>query len=143
MWGYDIAGEHPVVDEAAAVQIVRNLLGMPDLEVEITGTSLWGNNEMYATRRSRDGCSARATRSTGTRRATAWGPTPPSRTPTTSPGRSRPYSRDRRNLPCWRPIPPNGPPSPNGSSDAPTGPAASSSTSSKRWAFWGPRTRPR
>ena len=23
---------------------------MPDLEVEITGTSLWGNNEMYATR---------------------------------------------------------------------------------------------
>lgn len=50
VWGYDIAGEPPVVDEAAAVQIVRNLLGMPDLEVEITGTSLWGNNEMYATR---------------------------------------------------------------------------------------------
>ncbi|MFE1521564.1 FAD-dependent oxidoreductase [[Kitasatospora] papulosa] len=49
VWGYDIAGEPPVVDEAAAVQIVRNLLGMPDLEVEITGTSLWGNNEMYAT----------------------------------------------------------------------------------------------
>jgi 2,4-dichlorophenol 6-monooxygenase len=50
VWGYDIAEEPPVVDEAAAVQIVRNLLGMPDLEVEITGTSLWGNNEMYATR---------------------------------------------------------------------------------------------
>ncbi|MEU2617675.1 FAD-dependent monooxygenase [Streptomyces sp. NPDC007157] len=50
VWGYDIAGEPPVVDEAAAVQIVRNLLGAPDLEVEITGTSLWGNNEMYATR---------------------------------------------------------------------------------------------
>ncbi|MET7653539.1 MULTISPECIES: FAD-dependent monooxygenase [unclassified Streptomyces] len=50
VWGYDIAGEPPVVDEAAAVQIVRSLLGMPDLEVEITGTSLWGNNEMYATR---------------------------------------------------------------------------------------------
>lgn len=49
VWGYDINGEPPQVDEAAATQIVRNLLGMPDLEVEITGTSLWGNNEMYAT----------------------------------------------------------------------------------------------
>ena len=50
VWGYDINEPAPVVDEAAAIQIVRNLLGMPDLEVEITGTSLWGNNEMYATR---------------------------------------------------------------------------------------------
>jgi 2,4-dichlorophenol 6-monooxygenase len=49
VWGYDIHGEPPSVDEAAAVQIVRNLLGTPDLDVEITGTSLWGNNEMYAT----------------------------------------------------------------------------------------------
>ncbi|WP_085873928.1 MULTISPECIES: FAD-dependent oxidoreductase [unclassified Nocardioides] len=49
VWGYDIAEAPPVVDEAAATQIVRNLLGMPDLAVEITGTSLWGNNEMYAT----------------------------------------------------------------------------------------------
>ncbi|HEY6798519.1 MAG TPA: FAD-dependent monooxygenase [Kineosporiaceae bacterium] len=49
VWGYDINEEPPKVDEAAATQIVRNLLGMPDLEVEITGTSLWGNNEMYAT----------------------------------------------------------------------------------------------
>jgi len=47
--GYDISRPPPVVDEAAAVQIVRNLLGLPDIEVEITGTSLWGNNEMYAT----------------------------------------------------------------------------------------------
>lgn len=50
VWGYDISEEPPAVDEAAAVRIVRNLLGMPDLDVEITGTSLWGNNEMYATR---------------------------------------------------------------------------------------------
>ncbi|MEU9289223.1 FAD-dependent monooxygenase [Streptomyces sp. NPDC048275] len=49
VWGYDINSEPPVVDEAEAVRIVRQLLGMPDLEVEITGTSLWGNNEMYAT----------------------------------------------------------------------------------------------
>jgi 2,4-dichlorophenol 6-monooxygenase len=49
VWGYDINGPEPEVDTAAATQIVRNLLGMPDLEVEITGTSLWGNNEMFAT----------------------------------------------------------------------------------------------
>jgi len=49
VWGYDISQPPPVVDEAAAIQIVRNLLGLPDLAVEITGTSLWGNNEMYAT----------------------------------------------------------------------------------------------
>jgi 2,4-dichlorophenol 6-monooxygenase len=50
VWGYDIADEPPVVDEASATQIVRDLLGMPDIEVEITGASLWGNNEMFARR---------------------------------------------------------------------------------------------
>jgi 2,4-dichlorophenol 6-monooxygenase len=50
VWGYDISQSPPEVDADAATQIVRNLLGMPDLAVEITGTSLWGNNEMYATR---------------------------------------------------------------------------------------------
>ena len=49
VWGYDIDEDPPVVDDDAATQIVRNLLGMPELDVEITGTSLWGNNEMYAT----------------------------------------------------------------------------------------------
>ena len=50
VWGYDIAGEPPQVDDATAAGIVRNLLGLPELDVEITGSSLWGNNEMYATR---------------------------------------------------------------------------------------------
>jgi 2,4-dichlorophenol 6-monooxygenase len=49
VWGYDISQPPPVVDEATATQIVRSLLGMPDVDVEIIGTSLWGNNEMYAT----------------------------------------------------------------------------------------------
>jgi 2,4-dichlorophenol 6-monooxygenase len=49
VWGYDINEPAPEIDEAAAKRIVRNLLGMPALEVEITGISLWGNNEMYAT----------------------------------------------------------------------------------------------
>jgi 2,4-dichlorophenol 6-monooxygenase len=49
VWGYDITQPPPTVDTEKATEIVRNLLGMPDLDVEITGTSLWGNNEMYAT----------------------------------------------------------------------------------------------
>lgn len=49
VWGYDIDQPAPVLDEAQATQIVRNLIGVPDLEVTITGTSVWGNNEMYAT----------------------------------------------------------------------------------------------
>jgi 2,4-dichlorophenol 6-monooxygenase len=49
VWGYDINQPAPVIDDEAATQIVRNLLGMPELEVEITGTSLWGNNERFAT----------------------------------------------------------------------------------------------
>jgi 2,4-dichlorophenol 6-monooxygenase len=49
VWGYDISQPPPTVDAGKATEIVRNLLGLPGLEVEITGTSLWGNNEMYAT----------------------------------------------------------------------------------------------
>jgi 2,4-dichlorophenol 6-monooxygenase len=54
VWGYDISQPPPVVDEAAAIQIARNLLGLPDLDIEITGTSLWGNNELYATHLHKD-----------------------------------------------------------------------------------------
>jgi 2,4-dichlorophenol 6-monooxygenase len=50
VWGYDISRPAPDVDEAKATEIVRNLLGLPDLDVEVTGISLWGNNEMFATR---------------------------------------------------------------------------------------------
>jgi 2,4-dichlorophenol 6-monooxygenase len=49
VWGYDIDDEPPQLDDEAATKIVRDLLGMPDLEPEITGYSLWGVNEMYAT----------------------------------------------------------------------------------------------
>ena len=49
VWGYDIAQPPPEVNEEKATEIVRNLVGVPDLEVEITGTSLWGNNEYFAT----------------------------------------------------------------------------------------------
>jgi 2,4-dichlorophenol 6-monooxygenase len=49
VWGYDITQPAPEMNEEVATQIVRNLLGMPDLEVEIQGYSLWGVNETYAT----------------------------------------------------------------------------------------------
>ena len=49
VWGYDINEPAPEMNEEVAKDIVRNLLGMPDLDCEITGYSLWGVNEMYAT----------------------------------------------------------------------------------------------
>jgi 2,4-dichlorophenol 6-monooxygenase len=49
VWGYDITKPPPSVDDAQAAAIVRNLIGVPDLDVEITGATLWGNNEQYAT----------------------------------------------------------------------------------------------
>ncbi|NNN14946.1 MAG: phenol 2-monooxygenase [Acidimicrobiaceae bacterium] len=50
VWGYDISQPAPVVDDAQAISIVRNLVGDPNLEVKIQSTSIWGNNRMYATR---------------------------------------------------------------------------------------------
>ncbi|MFJ6651386.1 FAD-dependent oxidoreductase [Microbacterium sp. NPDC091313] len=49
VWGYDISQPPPSVDFDAAKEIVFDLLGTRDIDVQITGTSLWGNNEMYAT----------------------------------------------------------------------------------------------
>lgn len=50
VWGYDISQSPPVLDDDAAREVVYQLLGRRDVDVEITGSSLWGNNEMYATR---------------------------------------------------------------------------------------------
>jgi len=50
VWGYDINEEPPEVDDAAAATIARNLIGDPDLDIEILGTSLWSINDMWATR---------------------------------------------------------------------------------------------
>ncbi|MBP3035901.1 FAD-dependent monooxygenase [Arthrobacter sp. zg-ZUI100] len=49
VWGFDISEGTPEVSEDDARLVVRNLIGVPDLDVEITGISLWGNNEQYAT----------------------------------------------------------------------------------------------
>ncbi len=49
VWGYDITQPAPHLDEDAAKEVVYQLLGSRDIDVTITGTSLWGNNEMFAT----------------------------------------------------------------------------------------------
>jgi 2,4-dichlorophenol 6-monooxygenase len=49
VWGYDIAQPPPEVTTEEAVAIVRDLVGDPDLAVEITSTSLWTVNHNYAT----------------------------------------------------------------------------------------------
>ena len=49
VWGYDIEQPPPSVDAEAARQIVRDLVGDPELPVEITSTSLWTVNHSYAT----------------------------------------------------------------------------------------------
>lgn len=48
VWGYDITQPPPELDHESALEIVQSLLGTRDIDIEITGTSLWGNNEMYA-----------------------------------------------------------------------------------------------
>ena len=50
VWGFDLAQGVPEVSDEDALQIVHNLVGDPALDAEITGISLWGNNEQYATR---------------------------------------------------------------------------------------------
>ena len=50
VWGFDINDAPPELDDAAAIQIVHNLIGDDTVPVTIRSTSLWGNNKMYATR---------------------------------------------------------------------------------------------
>jgi 2,4-dichlorophenol 6-monooxygenase len=49
VWGYDINQPPPEVDEAFATKVARDLVGDPDLEVEIQSVSTWTVNNMYAT----------------------------------------------------------------------------------------------
>ncbi|MBN9032150.1 FAD-dependent monooxygenase [Rhizobium sp. YJ-22] len=49
VWGYDINQPAPEVDTAFATKVVRDLVGEPDLPVEIQSVSTWTVNNMYAT----------------------------------------------------------------------------------------------
>lgn len=49
VWGYDISKPAPEVDEAFAKKVVRDLVGDPGLEIDLTSVSTWTVNNMYAT----------------------------------------------------------------------------------------------
>ncbi len=49
VWGYDINQPAPVVDEALATQVARQLVGDPALEIELISANTWTVNNMYAT----------------------------------------------------------------------------------------------
>ena len=48
IWGYDISQPAPKVDDAFALKVVRELVGEPELEIEIQSVSTWTVNNMYA-----------------------------------------------------------------------------------------------
>jgi 2,4-dichlorophenol 6-monooxygenase len=50
VWGYDIEQPPPKVTGDIAIDIVRDLVGDEDLDVQIDGASLWTVNHAYATR---------------------------------------------------------------------------------------------
>ena len=49
VWGYDINQPAPEVDEALATDVARQLVGDPELEIELISANTWTVNNMYAT----------------------------------------------------------------------------------------------
>ncbi|MDT0120071.1 MULTISPECIES: FAD-dependent monooxygenase [Kocuria] len=49
-WGYDIEQPPPELAKESTREIVRNLIGDPNLDIEVESFSLWTVNEMRATR---------------------------------------------------------------------------------------------
>ena len=49
VWGYDINQPAPVVDAAMATQVARQLVGDPELEIELLSANTWTVNNCYAT----------------------------------------------------------------------------------------------
>src|SRR4051795_192264 len=50
IWGYDIDGPEPDVDEAEATRIARSLIGDDSVPITVKDISLWTNNRAYMTR---------------------------------------------------------------------------------------------
>jgi 2,4-dichlorophenol 6-monooxygenase len=49
VWGYDINQPAPAVDDAFATKVVRDLVGVQDIQPKIKSVSTWTVNNMYAT----------------------------------------------------------------------------------------------
>ena len=54
VWGYDINEPAPVVDEEMATNVARQLVGDPELEIELLSANTWTVNDAYATRLQKD-----------------------------------------------------------------------------------------
>jgi 2,4-dichlorophenol 6-monooxygenase len=50
VWGYDINGPEPEVTPEFATSVARQLVGDPDLEIELLSANTWTVNNRYATR---------------------------------------------------------------------------------------------
>ena len=50
VWGYDINEPAPEVDEAFATAVARQLVGDPELEIELLSANTWTVNDAYAAR---------------------------------------------------------------------------------------------
>jgi 2,4-dichlorophenol 6-monooxygenase len=53
VWGYDINEPAPVVDEAMATDVARQLVGDPELEIDLISANTWTVNDSYATQMSK------------------------------------------------------------------------------------------
>ena len=53
VWGYDINEPAPVVDDAMATSVARQLVGDPELEIELLSANTWTVNDAYAARLSK------------------------------------------------------------------------------------------
>ncbi len=54
VWGYDINEAPPVVDAALATQVARQLVGVPDLEIDLISANTWTVNNCFATHMQKD-----------------------------------------------------------------------------------------
>jgi 2,4-dichlorophenol 6-monooxygenase len=54
VWGYDINAPAPEVDAAMATKVARQLVGDPELEIELLSASTWTVNDAYATHMQKD-----------------------------------------------------------------------------------------
>ena len=54
VWGYDINEPAPEVDETFATNVARQLVGDPELEIDLLSASVWTVNDAYATHMQKD-----------------------------------------------------------------------------------------
>ena len=114
VWGYDITQPATVVDAAMATQVARQLVGVPDLEIDLISANTWTVNKCCATHMQKD-------------RVFIMADAAHRHPPLRSRARRRPsfWTATASNAPRWR----------NRLSPAPTSRSPNSARSSRRWAW--------